>query len=211
MNRKVEQGDATRAQLIAAGVALFTERGFAGTSTTEIVRRAGVTRGALYHHFADKEDLFEAVYQEVEKEVFARCAAASAGAADTASALVTGLHAFLDACLEPKVRQIMLRDGPAVLGWERSLSFEDPHCARRLLRRALHAAAAEGLLPAEHADPLTHALFGAVFQAGYAICVAADPAAERDRAGKALGDLVSALLSPLRCRRTGPHEDDHTA
>ncbi|HEX2314020.1 MAG TPA: TetR/AcrR family transcriptional regulator [Thermomonospora sp.] len=195
MNRKVEQGDATRAQLVEAGAALFTEHGFAGTSTTEIVRRAGVTRGALYHHFADKERLFEAVFTEVEKDIFARCAAASAAAgSDPAARLAAGVHAFLDACLEPRVQRILLREGPSVLGWERSLRFDDPHCARRLLRAGLHQAARAGLVPEEHAEALTHVLYGALNQAGTVISAAADPAAERGRMGAALDGLLSALL-----------------
>lgn len=195
MNRKVEQGDATRAQLVDAGIALFTEHGFAGTSTTEIVRRAGVTRGALYHHFADKEQLFEAAHTEVQKDIFARCAAAAAAApAGPAAQITAGAHAFLDACLEPRVRRILLREGPSVLGWERSLHFDDPYCARRLLRSALRAAARDGLVPDEQAEPLAHALYGALNQAGNVIAAADDPAAERERMGKAIADLIAALL-----------------
>jgi AcrR family transcriptional regulator len=195
MNRKVEQGDATRGRLVDAGIALFTEHGFAETSTTEIVRRAGVTRGALYHHFADKEQLFEAVHTEIQKDIFARCAAASAAApADPAARVTAGVLAFLDACLEPPVQRILLREGPSVLGWERSLRFDDPHCARRLLRSALLGAARDGLLPDGHAEPLTHALFGALNQAGNVISAADDPAAERERMGEAIAGLVAALL-----------------
>ncbi|MBA9004638.1 TetR/AcrR family transcriptional regulator [Thermomonospora cellulosilytica] len=200
MNRKVEQGDATRAQLVAAGVALFAERGFAGTSTTEIVRRAGVTRGALYHHFADKERLFEACHAEVQKDLYARCAAAaSAAPRDHAAQIDAGAQAFLDSCLEPQVQRILLREGPLVLGRERSLRFDDPYCSRRLLRAALVAAARDGLLPAEHAEPMAHALYGALDQAGNVIAAAADPAAERERMGKAIADLIAALL-----RANGP-------
>ncbi|SEG09193.1 DNA-binding transcriptional regulator, AcrR family [Thermomonospora echinospora] len=195
MNRKVEQGDATRAQLVDAGVALFTEQGFAGTSTAEIVRRAGVTRGALYHHFADKEQLFEAVHVEIQKDIFARCAAASAAApADPAARITAGVLAFLDACMEPRVQRILLREGPSVLGWERSLRFDDPYCARRLLLSALRGAARDGLVPDGHAEPLAHALFGALNQAGNLISAAADPVAERERMGRAIADLIAALL-----------------
>ncbi|TNY36505.1 TetR/AcrR family transcriptional regulator [Thermomonospora catenispora] len=198
MNRKVEQGDATRAHLVATGIALFTERGFAGTSTTEIVRRAGVTRGALYHHFADKEELFAACYTEVQKDLYARCAAASAVPGGHAARIDAGAQAFLDACLEPRVQRILLREGPLVLGRERSLRFDDPHCARRLLRAALTAAARDGLLPAEHAEPMAHALYGALDQAGNVIAAADDPAAERKRMGAAITDLIAALLGANR-------------
>ncbi|REE95244.1 TetR/AcrR family transcriptional regulator [Thermomonospora umbrina] len=200
MNRKVEQGDATRAQLIDAGIALFTEQGFAATSTTEIVRRAGVTRGALYHHFPDKERLFEAVFVEVQKEIHTRCAAASLAAPDDpADRISAGIHAFLDACLEPRTQAVLLREGPSVLGWQRSLRFDDPHCARLLLRAGLREAARAGLVAETNVEPLTHLLYGALNQAGTVISAADDPAAERERMGAAVEEL---LRSALRANHT---------
>src|SRR4051812_7094329 len=111
MNRKVEQGEATRGALVGAALALFTANGFAGTSTSEIVRRADVTRGALYHHFADKEELFRAAYDAVEEDIFERCRTAAKGR-DGVTALKAGIGAYLDACLEPTVRRVLLTEGP---------------------------------------------------------------------------------------------------
>ncbi|MDN3353004.1 TetR/AcrR family transcriptional regulator [Actinomadura sp. DC4] len=184
MSRKVEQGEATRGALVGAAVALFTANGFADTSTTEIVRRADVTRGALYHHFADKEELFRAAYEAIEEDIFERCLAAAHGREGVA-ALKAGVGAYLDACMEPQVRRILLIDGPLVLGWERSLRFDDPHCARRLLRASV-ASLAPG--PPE---PLAHLLFGALQQGGL---VVADAHGRRAEMGAAMNALVDSLF-----------------
>src|SRR5215472_1311022 len=112
------RSEATRRQLVTAARALFGARGYAGVGTEEIVRAAGVTRGALYHQFRDKADLFAAVAEEVEAEIAERIAAGARAAADPVEALRAGARLFLDACGEPEVERIILLDAPAVLGWE---------------------------------------------------------------------------------------------
>ncbi|MCX5208644.1 TetR/AcrR family transcriptional regulator [Kitasatospora sp. NBC_00240] len=195
MTKKAEQGDATRRQLVGAAIALFTAHGYADTSTTRIVEAAGVTRGALYHHFPDKEHLFEAAYLALQADVHARCAAAAEAAdGDRVTRMMAGMDAFLTACLEKPVQRILLLEGPLVLGWERSVRFDDPYCARQLLRAGLAAAARSGILPAEQAEPLTHLLYGALHQAGVSIAAAADPTAQRSVMSKVVGDLVTARL-----------------
>ena len=119
---KAEQSEATRAALIAAAHSLFAERGYAAVGTEEIVRAAGLTRGALYHHFAGKLELFQAVYEDVERRLVEQIAAsAMPGAGDPLQALHAGAQAFLDACEDPAVQRIALLDAPSVLGWERGL------------------------------------------------------------------------------------------
>src|SRR5437763_8493794 len=103
---KSEQSEATRAALIGVARALFADRGYAGVGTEEIVRAAGVTRGALYHHFDGKEDLFRAVYEDLERELVERIAAGAMSAADPLEALAGGAEAFLDACEDPAVQRI---------------------------------------------------------------------------------------------------------
>src|SRR5215471_10097086 len=115
--RKAAQSQATRTLLIRVASRLFAERGYAAVGTEEIVRTAGVTRGALYHHFADKRELFRAVDQHAEAQLLRGIAARLAGVTDPWESLVAGFLAFLDACLDPGVRQITMIDGPAVLGW----------------------------------------------------------------------------------------------
>src|SRR5688572_32274170 len=103
--RKAEQSEATRAALISAGRELFAERGYAGVGTEEIVRAAGVTRGALYHHFAGKPQLLEAVYEQVEGELTQKIATGALSGSDPLEALRAGSEMFLDACLEPEVQR----------------------------------------------------------------------------------------------------------
>jgi len=110
---KAERSEATRAALIATARALFAERGYAAVGTEEIVRATGVTRGALYHHFTGKRELFQAVYEEVERQLVERIAtSAMSSAGDPLQALTAGAEAFLDACEDPAVQRIALVDAP---------------------------------------------------------------------------------------------------
>src|SRR6266508_1508108 len=117
-SRREAEARATRDALIEAALALFTERGYAGVGTEEIVARAKVTRGALYHHFEAKRDLFRAVFERVEADLMERIGAKIGGAERPWDLMLTGMRSFLDACEEPAVKQISLTDAPAVLGWE---------------------------------------------------------------------------------------------
>src|SRR4051794_21450792 len=120
---QADRSAATRTALIAAARPLFAQEGFAAVGTETIVRAAGVTRGALYHQFADKTELFAAVVEAVEQDVMAsimrRLNAEVAADPDPLDELVRGASAWLDACGEPEVQQIVLLDAPAVLGWQR--------------------------------------------------------------------------------------------
>src|SRR3954452_9827156 len=121
VNRRTQASrrEATRTALIAAARELFAARGYAAVGTEEIVRGAGVTRGALYHHFPAKPDLFRAVYERVEQELTERIVTEVPLAGDDPVAVLRGGTAvFLDACLEPEVQRIALLDAPAVLGYE---------------------------------------------------------------------------------------------
>src|SRR2546423_14950594 len=117
-NRRVEQGMATGAHLVGTARELFAARGYADVATEEIVRAAGVTRGALYHHFRGKEDLFRAVFEEVERDLTERIAQVAFAEQDPWKLIRAGAAAFLDACLEPEAQRIALMDAPSVLGWE---------------------------------------------------------------------------------------------
>src|SRR4029077_16621223 len=119
-SRKAEQSLQTRAALIGAARELFAQRGYADVGTEEIVRAAGVTRGALYHHFEGKRELFEAVYVQIEVELAERIAAGALNAGESwapLEAMRAGAEMFLDACTDAEVQQIVLLDGPSVLGW----------------------------------------------------------------------------------------------
>lgn len=195
-NRKVEQGEHSRDALVASAVALFAEKGFAETSTTEIVDRAGLTRGALYHHFADKDQLFEAALEAVEGDIFDRVQAAGAQLGDDLRLrLGTGVGVFLDACLEPAVQRILLQEAPSVLGWERWQRLDRPRCARRLLAVSLAAAVESGQIVAPSSAALTHLVYGALVQAGIVIAGAEDPRATRTVMGETVDRLLDSLFT----------------
>src|SRR5919108_5714699 len=117
-DRRAERGEATRAALVRAARDLFSERGYTAVGTNEVVRRAGVTRGAMYHHFPDKRELFRAAYEETEKELVEGLAAHLATIEDPWEALVAGMRAFFDLASDPMLMRMGLIDGPSVLGWE---------------------------------------------------------------------------------------------
>src|SRR3954464_13244035 len=131
-NKQEQRSRATREKLLTAARELFAERGYAAVGTEEIVRAAGVTRGALYHQFRDKAALFEAVVEAVEAETTDAIAARAAGAEDPLQALRLGSRAFLAICADPHVERILLLDAPAVLGSERWRQVR-PHHGPRLL------------------------------------------------------------------------------
>src|SRR6187401_3200790 len=122
-----ERSEATRAALMAAARPLFAERGFAAVGTEEIVRAAGVTRGALYHQFADKRELFAAVFEDTEAELIAEAAQRVAATDDPLEALRGGFQSWLEACSRPAVQRIVLVDAPAVLGWEEWRAIGERH------------------------------------------------------------------------------------
>ena len=189
---KAEHTEATRKALVKAARALFERRGYAATPTEDIVKKAGVTRGALYHHFRGKEDLFRAVYEEVEAEVAQRVTESMAGVSDPAKALDTGLVLFLDVCLEPRARQIGLIDGPSVLGWEAWREIGSKY-AFGLLKLVLEGAMEAGYLKKQPVDPLAHILLGALGEAAMVIANAPDPEAARVEMGASLRSMLEAL------------------
>jgi AcrR family transcriptional regulator len=189
---------ATRAALVAAARKLFAEHGYAEVGTERVAQAAGVTRGALYHQFTDKADLFAAVLEAVEIDLTTRLIDAVAASAtdDPLAALVAGADAWLDASAEPEVRRIALLDGPAVLGWERWREVGMRHglgLVTALLTELMDA----GAVPAQPTEPLAHVLIGALDEAALYVALAADPARARVEAGAVLRRLVAAVTAPL--------------
>jgi AcrR family transcriptional regulator len=191
--RKADQSQATREALIAAAHGMFAEKGFAGVATEEIVRAAGVTRGALYHHFDGKRELFAAVYEEVERQLVERIAAsAMASAADPMEALQAGAEAFLEACEDPAVQRIALLDAPSVLGWERwreiGLRF-----GFGLVQATLQAAIEAGEVEAQPVGPLAHLLLGAIDEGAMLVARASDGGQTRAQVGASVARFLGAL------------------
>ena len=192
---KAEQADATRTALGAAARQLFTERGYAATSTTEIVERAGVTRGALYHHFAAKEDLFRAVFEQLEDEVTKHVAKEALTSADPLEQLRRGTRAYLDACIDPAVQRVVLLEGPSVLGWQTWQEIEQRY-GYGLVVAGVDAAIGAGLISAQPVEPLAHVLFGALTEAGMVVARAHDPGAARAEMEAAMDRLLDGLRAP---------------
>jgi AcrR family transcriptional regulator len=189
---KAEQADATRTALSAAARQLFTERGYAATSTTEIVERAGVTRGALYHHFAAKEDLFRAVFEQLEGEVTEHVAKEALTGADPLEQLRRGTRAYLDACIDPAVQRVVLVEGPSVLGWQTWQEIEQRY-GYGLVVAGVEAAIGAGLIEAQPVEPLAHVLFGALTEAGMVVARADDPGVARAHMEAAMDRLLDGL------------------
>ena len=200
---KAERAEATRAALVRAARELFADRGFADTATNEIVDRAGVTRGALYHHFADKEELFRAVYEDVETGVTARVVEALGAIEDPFEALGVGCDVFLDTCLERDVQRIVLLEGPSVLGWARWREI-DQNYGLGLVQAGLAAAMEAGAIRDQPLEPLAHLMMGAIVEAGLVIAHSDDPKAARKQMGEAVRSVLDGLRAvPRQRRRTG--------
>ena len=190
----MSSGAATRAELMRVARALFAERGYAGVGTEEIVARANVTRGALYHHFADKKALFRAVHEELEEELVAQIGEQIAGIEDPWELALTGVRAFLDACTDGALRQIALIDAPAVLGWEEWREV-DARYGLGLLTFGLRNGMDAGVFREREVTPLAHLLIGAMTEAALMIANASDPGAARGKAEPALLALLEGLRS----------------
>jgi AcrR family transcriptional regulator len=190
--RREAEARATREALIGAALELFTERGYAGVGTEEIVARAKVTRGALYHHFTDKRDLFRAVFERVESDLMERIGATMQSASDPYELMVSGMGAFLDACEEPAVKQISLTDAPAVLGWQQWREIDNEH-GLGLTRAALQGAVDVGVIRPIAVEPMAHLFVAALSEAAFVIAHAERPRKARAEVEQALVQLVEGL------------------
>jgi AcrR family transcriptional regulator len=189
---KAERAEATRASLVRVARDLFAERGYAGVGTEEIVRRAEVTRGALYHHFRDKKDLFRAVHEQVERELVESLGERIAGLDDARELLATGVRSFLDACTDPALARISLLDAPSVLGWAEWREI-DARYGMGLVRLGLEAAMQQGVIARQDPDPLAHLLLAALGEAALLIANAEDPQTARTEVEGPLLALLDGL------------------
>ncbi|HEX2071640.1 MAG TPA: TetR/AcrR family transcriptional regulator [Thermoleophilaceae bacterium] len=190
---KAEQGETSRATLVRAARELFTERGYGGVGTEEIVRRAKLTRGALYHHFADKKDLFRAVHEQIEGEVMEAIAAQMADAeADPYALLVIGTRAYLDVCTDPAITRVTLVDAPSVLGWEEWREIDMRH-GLGIVIAGLQGGMDAGVLRRQPVRPLAHLMLGAMGEAGMMIANAPDPKTARAEIEPALLGMLDGL------------------
>jgi AcrR family transcriptional regulator len=193
-SKKVQQGEMTRQALLRAARTLFGERGYAATSLDEVTSAAKVTKGALYHHFDGKQELFGAVYEQVKREVSERAATAFLEP-DPWEDLCAGCEAMLDAHLDPLVRRILLHDAQAVLDADTIRRVENRYGAvvlRGALRRSIRAEVIQPL----PLKTLALMLTGAILEGCMAIAHADDPSQARED----VGNVLTALLQGLRPR-----------
>ncbi len=197
-SRRQQYSDATQRALVEVAEDLFTEHGYAATSLDAIVAGAQVTKGALYHHFSGKQALFEAVFARVEADASATIRRSLEDHADPWERATAGLRAYLDAVRRPAYRRIVLQEGPAVLGYERSLEHEERSTfvhVREIVGSLLATGATE-------VDPDLVATFSRVFggglsSAGESVSASDDPAAASERVEIAIGVILSGLRTRL--------------
>ncbi len=188
---------ATQEALVGAARALFAARGFGGVGTEAIVRAAGVTRGAMYHQFADKTELFAAVFEAVEIDVAARIgrAVAEAGQTDPIAVMELGANAWLDACADPEVQRIVLLEAPAVLGWERWREIGTRY-GMGLVEAVIAHAIEVGRIRPQPVKPLAHVFMGALDEGAMYVARAEDPVSARAQLRAVISQLISALAVP---------------
>jgi AcrR family transcriptional regulator len=201
VNRRTQAGRsaATRTALVDAARPLFAGEGFAAVGTEAIVRAAGVTRGALYHQFADKTELFAAVVEAVEQDIMAQIMRrlgdeAGDGATDPLDELVRGASIWLDVCSEPEVQRIVLIDAPAVLGWERWREIGQRYSVG-VVEAVLTAALEAGRIAPQPLAPLAHIIVGALDEGALLVARAEDQAAAREEVRAVLQRLIGGLAS----------------
>jgi AcrR family transcriptional regulator len=182
----------TRTALVSAGRDLFGERGFAATSVEDVARQARVTTGALYHHFATKTALFEAVFEQLHDELLVASARAAEGAGDVVESLARGFEAFLDSVLEPTVQRILIIDAPAVLGLARFTELDERQ-ALVAITSALRAAEKSGSLRAEDPETMARLFMGALTRGAMLIANSPQPRRTRNAVAKGMRRLLAGL------------------
>jgi AcrR family transcriptional regulator len=196
------RGDRTRRDLIDAGRTLFVSKGYFNTSISELVTTSGVgTRGAFYHHFKDKAELFRAVFEEVERDLTLRSLASPPRGADSWERLSAGLHGFLQSALEPEVQRVMLLDGPVVLGWQTLRAIQEGNSIA-LIKEMVREAIAEGVIDDQPVGELTHMVVAALEEGALLVAHASNPSRARQRAAKVLDRLLlSFAMEPRKVLR----------
>ncbi|MEU8343617.1 transcriptional regulator, TetR family [Actinomadura meyerae] len=190
--RRERYVESTRAALLGTGRRFFAERGFAAVSAEELVRAAGLTRGALYHHFAGKQGLFEAVFEDLEAQAADRITAAMAatGGDDAWERASAGIRAFLEICSDPEYREIVLLQGPIALGWRRWRELDQRYLGT-LLTDGLDALL--GAAGRHRVGLASAAFYGALTELALSIADADDPERAREQAVHLIGDMLNGI------------------
>jgi AcrR family transcriptional regulator len=195
MATQLARRQATRAAIVKAAKRLFGERGFAATTMDNVATAAHVAKGAVYHHFETKEALFETVFDEVSQDLVGEVDRVARSEKDVLAAMAAGTQAYFAACARDATGQIVLRDGPAVLGWERWREIDARHFGGRF-SYALARAMDDGLIARQSVEPLSRLLLGAVTEAAVA-CSAGN---DLHKAGAEYARAFRTLLDALRTK-----------
>ena len=189
---RADQVQQTRTALVMAARTLFGKQGFSETSVDDIAREARVTTGALYHHFATKTALFQAVFEQLHEESLALSAAAAAGGRDDLDRLARGSDAFLDSVLDPEVQRILIVDAPAVLGPERFTELDERYAFTAIVM-LLEGARTAGIIHTEDPETLARLLIGALTRGAMLIANSPTPRTTRDAVSVSLRELLGGL------------------
>jgi AcrR family transcriptional regulator len=192
MAKQAERRAATTEAILKAGRRLFGERGFAATTIDDIAEAARVAKGAVYHHFATKEAVFEAVFDQVSLDLVQEVDRAARTEKDVLAAMVAGTQHYFAACAKGPTGRIILRDGPAVLGWERWREIDAQHFGGKI-PLALTAAMDAGLIARQPVEPLARLLLGAVTEAAVACAGRSDVLKADGEYSRAFKSLLEAL------------------
>jgi len=192
MATQAERRERTRAAIVKAAKRTFGERGFAATTMDDIAAGARVAKGALYHHFTTKEALFEAVFEQTSLELVSDLDRISRAERDPLAAMAAGTQGYFAACSKGPTGQIILRDGPAVLGWERWREIDAKHFGGKF-PRALAAAMDAGVIAKQPIEPLARLLLGAVTEAAVAVSAGRDIGKIGTDYARAFRSLLDAL------------------
>ncbi|MFB8281161.1 TetR/AcrR family transcriptional regulator [Nocardia colli] len=198
-SRRDENAAATRRALVEQAAKLFADKGFAGTSMDQVASLARVTKGAVYHHFVNKQALFQSVLELVDAQTIAAIAARTRTASSPWDATAAGLNAFLDRCLDPDYQQICFRDGPSALGFVQWWEHGERH-VQGALKAALTALAQDRLIVTDDVEALATALYGTLTASALAIARAEDQQATREAMGRTLFELLEGLRPNVRRR-----------
>jgi AcrR family transcriptional regulator len=193
--KRAAQGRATRGQLIEVATSLFADHGYEGTSIEAVLAAAGVSRGALYHHFAGKEALFAAVLSAISDRVTAEVSEAIRDCTDPVEALHTAALAWIDLAGDPVIQRVMLVDAPSVLGWEQWRAMDEGRTVAAM-RSMLQAVSDSGRLPQELVEPFSHMMLAALDEAAMVVARAPDSRAAAAGSRQAVEEFLNRLLRP---------------
>lgn len=192
MATQADRSATTQAAIVKAARRLFGNDGFQKTTMDDIATAARVAKGAVYHHFKTKEAVFEAVFDQASRDLVAEIDQVSRAENDILQAMSAGTRHYLAACAKGSTGRIILRDGPAVLGWERWREIDAQHFGGKI-PRALTAAMERGLIATQPVEPLARLLLGAMTEAAVACAGAANIKEAAANYAKAFSSLLEAL------------------